>query len=171
MHFNHPKTLFLLSLVPQLTKANELLTALFQDMVENSNEYYSYILTAKTSDYGVLLDLEQDGFLTKDYYEEMPDMLTKSSKYTSGFSSFATHLPWYSSRILPLLKDADADSGSDGDAVSGSRSSKPFNVTSDMIVNPNVSVNDAMARFGFDSNVLRGLSVGVPAVAVGLILL
>ncbi|GME80169.1 unnamed protein product [Ambrosiozyma monospora] len=119
-----------------------------------------YVLTAASSDVQPFLDLYSQGYLTLDQYSQY-DMITEAGM-SSEFSSFATQLPWYSSRILPELDDQDESSV----PVETESSTSSLSTTS----SSHVQKNNAASAYGYKSNILGGIAIGVPAL-VGLVLL
>ncbi|GMG18981.1 unnamed protein product [Ambrosiozyma monospora] len=103
MQFSSVQTLFILATIMKQVSAQDIVNALIEDMgmAENQNDYYNYALTADDSDLQPFLDLYSKGFEEADMSSRY-DMLTEAGM-SSELSSFATHLPWYSSRIVPLL--------------------------------------------------------------------
>ncbi|GME84319.1 unnamed protein product [Ambrosiozyma monospora] len=122
MQFSSVQTLLIMATIMKKVSAEEILSALFDDMSANVYDYYNYALTADTSALQPYLDLYNQGYLTADVSSKY-EMLTKAGM-SSELSSFATGLPWYSSRILPQLDDKDESDGSSA-KTGGSGSSVP----------------------------------------------
>lgn len=87
-----------------LSKAEDLLVALNSDIKSNMNQYLSYVSDHSTADYLPLLTLYQEA---QTYTDDSYTTLVGSDELVS-ISSFATELPWYSSRIAPELDDSAA---------------------------------------------------------------
>ncbi|GMF02966.1 unnamed protein product [Ambrosiozyma monospora] len=106
MQFTIFQKLAILSVIMTEAAAKELLSALLEDMFDEQDEYESYVETA--DDTQVFVDIYSKGYLTIEDDASLEAILTESS-ISSELSSFATHLPWYSSRIVPLLTASETD--------------------------------------------------------------
>ncbi|ODQ45060.1 hypothetical protein PICMEDRAFT_165299 [Pichia membranifaciens NRRL Y-2026] len=114
MQLSHSVLISVAALVAS-TQAEDLLVALNSDIQSNPNQYLSFVQEHTTANVGPLLSLYQQA---QTYTDDSYTTLVDSSELAS-ISSFATELPWYSSRIAPEL-GADATTT---DASGSARSS------------------------------------------------
>ncbi|GAV30305.1 hypothetical protein PMKS-003815 [Pichia membranifaciens] len=119
MQLSHSVLISVASLIAS-TQAEELLVALNSDIQSNVNQYLSFVQEHTTANVGPLLSLYQQA---QTYTDDSYTTLVDSSELAS-ISSFATQLPWYSSRIAPeLAADASTAPASNSARTSAAPSS------------------------------------------------